>query len=107
MDIKILESGTPLQIMLIGKIFREDDFRKLNNIIAQCIKDKNTDIIFDLSRLSFISSQALGVFVKAYRILLESNGRLRLYNPRREVKEVIEISGISRIIPVCESEEDF
>ncbi|MBD3343865.1 MAG: STAS domain-containing protein [Chitinivibrionales bacterium] len=106
MDTKLFSSEKPFRVMLIGKLFRNEDFITLESIVSRCIEENRKEIVFDLSRMTFINSQGLGMIVKMFRIINESGGDLRLFKPPKDIKEIIDISGISRIIPVFSSEED-
>jgi anti-sigma B factor antagonist len=58
------------------------------------------EIMLDLSRLSFCDSTGVGTFVWLHRQATAGGGRLLLAAPRRQVREVLKISGVDRAIPV-------
>lgn len=61
--------------------------RQLAPVLAQPIKD----IVFDLAKLTFISSAGLRVFSNARKTLLERGGQASFVNLQPQIQEVFEI----------------
>ena len=57
--------------------------------------------IVDLSKVDFVGSMAIRMFVSVSRILREKQAKLALYAPKGMVNEVIEIARLKDIVPVC------
>ena len=62
------------------------------------------DVVLDLSGVGFVDSTALGAIVGASRSLRAGGGRLLLV-ASRDVRMVLELVGLDRILPVYESTE--
>ncbi|HHV78111.1 MAG TPA: anti-sigma factor antagonist [Firmicutes bacterium] len=63
-------------------------------------------LLIDLSEVSFMDSSGLGAILGRYRKLSLLGGKLFLIAPHGAVKSMLELSGIDRIVPVYDSEEE-
>ena len=57
-------------------------------------------LVVDLSRMDFIVSMALGVFVQTYTRLRQADGFLRLAAPQPPILRVIKMTGLDRLLPI-------
>lgn len=58
------------------------------------------DLLFDLEKVTFIDSSGLGVILGRYRKARENNGRVAISNASSRILKILELSGITRLIPV-------
>jgi stage II sporulation protein AA (anti-sigma F factor antagonist) len=56
-------------------------------------------ILFDLGSLTFIDSSGLGVILGRYRKVSESGGRAAISGAPTNIRKVMEISGLNRLMP--------
>ncbi|MDP9071450.1 MAG: STAS domain-containing protein [Actinomycetota bacterium] len=70
---------------------------RLEEVIAE---PGTSAVVLELSRLSFIDSSGLSAIVMASRKLGDRGGELNLSGPSPAVRRVLEITGISTVIPV-------
>jgi anti-anti-sigma factor len=59
-------------------------------------------VLVDLSRVSFISSTAVGLLAHLQRGIEQSGGRLFLTGPSRQVREVIDRCRIGDLLPLAQ-----
>lgn len=92
MKINISHDGNELTIVLEGR---------LDTLTSPELDDKLDEaldgvgkLIFDLSKLEYISSAGLRVLLGAYRVM-EEQGEMLVRNPTPAVMEVFEITGFS------------
>jgi len=64
--------------------------------------DEVNKLIFDLSEVEYCDSSGLSAILLAYRILQSEEGHIRLASPTKNVKSLIEISQLDRILPIME-----
>ena len=57
--------------------------------------------IVDLSKVDFVGSMAIRMFISVSRILREKQAKLALYAPQGMVNEVFEIARLKDVVPVC------
>lgn len=88
---------------LIVKVFGEFDLHAADYArrdIDKYIKTQGVKfIIFDLGDLTFIDSSGLGVILGRYRKISESGGRVAISGTPPAILKVMEISGLTRLIP--------
>jgi anti-anti-sigma factor len=59
-----------------------------------------TALVIDLRELGFMDSTGLGVLVHALRRMRDLGGELTLSAPTPATQKLLEISGLSRILPI-------
>lgn len=106
MEMKIFKKDDHAGILPVGKMCDLTDYEDLKNSIDTVKKEVHT-IVIDLSRITFITSQGLGLFISLSKMLQDSDKRLILFNPRPDIKKTIEIAGIDLVIKTVYSEEDL
>ena len=65
-----------------------------------------TNVVADLSGVTFMDSSGLGLLLKAFKRCKEAGGALVVLRPSAVVRELLAISKLSRLLPVAESEEE-
>ncbi|MBI2470808.1 MAG: STAS domain-containing protein [Planctomycetes bacterium] len=63
-------------------------------------------LVVDFSRLDYISSAGLRVFLIAAKKLKNVNGKIALSSLKPQIKEVFDIAGFSSIFSIFNSQED-
>jgi anti-anti-sigma factor len=63
-------------------------------------------IIFDMREVSFITSAGLRVVVMTAKQTAAAKGGLSIFGAQPAVKEVFEISGLAKIIPIASDEAE-
>jgi anti-anti-sigma factor len=64
--------------------------------------DEVNKLIIDLSEVEYCDSSGLSAILLAYRILQSEEGHIRIAAPTKNVKSLIEISQLDRILPIFE-----
>jgi len=59
-----------------------------------------TDVVVDLTHLSFIDSSGLGTLVGSWRRATNAGARLVVANPNEDVRSTLEITGLDQILPI-------
>ena len=77
--------------------------RKIDNEITRFLPRK---VIFDFSNVSFMDSAGIGMLLGRYKVIKMLGGQLELMNVNKQVEKVFEISGILKIIPLVNNEEN-
>lgn len=63
-------------------------------------------LIIDLSEVEYCDSSGLSAILLAFRILQSNEGQIRLAAPTKNVKTLIEISQLDRVLTVCDSVDE-
>ena len=77
--------------------------RKIDNEITRFLPRK---VIFDFSDVSFMDSAGIGMLIGRYKVIKMLGGTLEIKNCNKQVYKVFELSGILKIIPIIEDEEN-
>jgi len=70
-----------------------------------CIAEGQTTLVVDSGELAYVSSMGLRSFISVAKTLQSKGGALRICRLQGLVKQVFEITGLSRSLPVYESLE--
>jgi stage II sporulation protein AA (anti-sigma F factor antagonist) len=62
-------------------------------------------IIFDFTRTAFMDSSGIGVLLGRYKEMRAAGGRVSYYGAGKQVKRILEISGINRLVSGYEKKE--
>lgn len=62
--------------------------------------------VLDLSGLTFMDSSGIAVILKADRLLRQSGASLALERPPQQVRKVLEVAGLTQVIPLCRETEE-
>lgn len=68
--------------------------------------EESRKLVFDLSEVEYCDSSGLSAILLAYRLLQAEEGKIRIAAPTKNVRKLIEISQLDRILPICETVED-
>ena len=93
-----LENGIRL-IKLAGRLDSNGTYSVEVEFIRSC-QGENPHILVDLSKVNYISSIAIPMFVNTARSVAHRGGRMGLLSPQRNVLDVLDLVGVPQIIPV-------
>jgi anti-sigma B factor antagonist len=65
----------------------------------------STEVVIDLSQVTFLDSTGLGVLVRAHRRAGEQGARLRLVVTESTVRRVIDVTGLAGVFSLYDSLE--
>ena len=75
--------------------------RKIDNEITRYMPRK---VILDFNKVSFMDSAGIGMIIGRYKMIKMLGGELEIENATRNVRKVLEMSGITKIISLKEGE---
>lgn len=61
-------------------------------------------LVLDFKKVSFIDSSGLGVILGRYKKIMPAGGRIAIAGARPQIKRVLELSGVLKIINLFETE---
>lgn len=70
---------------------------KIDSYIVGC---KPQLVLLDLSAVDFMDSSGLGLILGRYNTSCEVGAEFRIYSPSRNVKKILELAGIERLIKI-------
>ncbi|MBR6543706.1 MAG: anti-sigma F factor antagonist [Anaerotignum sp.] len=95
---------------LIIKIHGEIDHHTVKELRRQIenafIQMGGRNIIFDYNDVSFMDSSGIGMLIGRYKELQVFGGRIALICVNEKIKELLKLSGLSKVITCFETLED-
>src|SRR5215467_5874921 len=79
---------------------------ELDELRKEVFEQSDSRVIIDLSRVTRIDSAGLGQLMSCYSHLVKNRGELKVLNPAPEVKKLLEMTGISTLIPAFNTMQD-
>lgn len=79
---------------------------ELDELRKEVLEQTDTKVIIDLSRVTRIDSAGLGQLMSCYSHLVKNRGALKVLNPKPEVRRLLEMTGLSTIIPAFSDENE-
>ena len=78
---------------------------QLHEEIDRQLQNGNNKLIIDLKNVPLLDSTALGVIILAFQVLQRTGGKLVLLSPQKAVSSVLEVTRLTSILEVYETEE--
>jgi anti-anti-sigma factor len=80
--------------------------RELDQLRREVLEQSDSRVIIDLSRVTKIDSAGLGQLMGCYSHLVRNSGAMKIANARPEVRRVLDMTGISMLLPNYSDEQD-
>ncbi|TEB06704.1 Anti-sigma F factor antagonist [Pelotomaculum schinkii] len=77
-----------------------------NNLEESLDREPARNIVLNLSKVSFVDSSVLGVFLGRYKRVSKNGGRVIIVSPQPQVRRILELSGLFRIMGESDSEAE-
>ena len=95
-------SGTALTVHLPAELDHCSS-QQLRQEIDRLIRVRNIrSILFDFGDTEFMDSSGIAVILKTDRLLRQTGGALALCGVPRQVRRVLDVAGLTNIVPVLE-----
>jgi anti-anti-sigma factor len=78
----------------------------LEELRREVLEQSDSRVIIDLSRVTKIDSAGLGQLMSCYTHLVRNQGTLKVLNARPDVKKLLDMTGISSLIPAFNDEQE-
>jgi anti-sigma B factor antagonist len=79
---------------------------ELEELRKEVLEQSDTKVIIDLSRVTRIDSAGLGQLMSCYSHLIKNRGALKVLNPKPEIRKMLDMTGLSTIIPTFQDEQE-
>jgi anti-sigma B factor antagonist len=100
------ESG-PLTILDIrGRITLGESSRSLLRVVEELVSAGHTRFLLDVAAVTHLDSSGLGTLLVGYNSLKAQGGSIGLLRASRHVRELLELSRLTTVFRLFESEED-
>ena len=100
MDISCIESGQDLVVKLKGELDHHFATEFKGIIDEKLNSGQVRKLTFDMEKLDFIDSSAIGFIIGRYKIIKKNDGKLEIINASHKIRRILDMSGIGKIINV-------
>lgn len=80
--------------------------RELEQLRREVLEQSDSRVIIDLGRITKIDSAGLGQLMGCYSHLVRNAGAMKIVNARPEVRRLLDMTGISALLPHYRDEQD-
>ncbi len=97
-QISELEHGLRL-ITLNGQLDGNGVYAVEVDFIRNCVEGEH-HVVVDMSKVSYISSIGIPMLIRTAKMVRGRGGKMVLLNPQHNVADVLDLVGVSHIIPI-------
>ncbi|MDU6359112.1 MULTISPECIES: STAS domain-containing protein [Zhenhengia] len=105
MNIEFCMHDTTLIVSLSGEIDHHTSVEIRETVDREYQKRRAKNILFDFSNIVFMDSSGIGLLMGRYRNVSICGGYVGLYNVPTKVDQILNISGIYKLMKLYESKE--
>jgi anti-anti-sigma factor len=99
--------GKFTMIHISGNLDTAETTKRLDNEIARMSREGQHHFVFNLERTTYLDSAGLSIFIHCLCDVQESGGSVFIIAEDSQVKSVLDMVGINRLITTYESKKDF
>jgi anti-anti-sigma factor len=107
MKYEIEDKGSFKMIHIIGNIDTEENTKKLDDDIFACIKNGHHHFVFNLEKTTYLDSAGISIFIHCLCDVQENKGSVYIIAKDNQVRKVLEMVGIDRLMKTYGSEAEF
>ncbi|MBV7273378.1 STAS domain-containing protein [Clostridium sp. PL3] len=101
-----IEEDFDVKIICLDKEFYLDSTEHFEIIINKSIEGKYKKVVLNLKNVEFINSSILGEILRFYKELMRLKGELVISSLCEDIKNLLEITRIDKIIKIFDSETE-
>ncbi len=101
-----IEEPTVALIVHLAGTFDTNGIEKFKEVIIPCFSENNLRFIVDCQNLTYVNSAAIKELLRIYQFTTQKRGALALIGVNTHIYEVLNLIGLTEIIPVYKTRED-
>ncbi|MCK5472227.1 STAS domain-containing protein [Candidatus Gracilibacteria bacterium] len=99
--------GKPYTFVPLTGCLDEHSLAEFSATIEPLLEDHHAYLVFDLGALDLVNSHAVGYFENIYRKLATTKKRMAFVNANTEIREILELVGLSKLAAMFDEEDKF
>lgn len=107
MKYELEQKGSFTMIHIIGNIDSTSKTKELDQEISALVEKGNHHFIFNLKRTTYLDSAGISIFIHCLCDVQQSNGSVFIIAEDNQVRRVLEMVGINRLIKTFDSEKEL
>ena len=100
LSVRIRKAGPITILDLAGRLQSGTTIDGFRGAVRQFIESDDPRLILNMAELDYIDSRGLESLVEVYETLQNNQGQLKLLNPTKRVRELLDITRLSAIFDV-------
>ncbi|MFS8512904.1 MAG: anti-sigma F factor antagonist [Planifilum fulgidum] len=105
LSVEVTDSRNVLVVRLAGELDHHTAAKVRNEIDEKLTTGLYTNLVFNLSGLTFMDSSGLGVLLGRYKRVSQLGGNMILCAVNPSIYRLMELSGLFKILPIYKSEQ--
>jgi anti-anti-sigma factor len=77
-----------------------------DTFVLSMVRDMARSVIFDLTGVAYIASMGMRNIIVCAKAIQDRGGKVAMYGPPPDVREVITITGVDSLIPLFDTEAE-
>jgi len=106
MNLKETEIDGIVVLELSGKVMGGPDANLLSEKLHELVDQKNTKVVADLSKVSWMNSSGLGILIGGLTTMRNNDGDLKLVNVTERIKSLLIITKLITIFETFDSVDE-
>jgi anti-anti-sigma factor len=107
MQYEVEDTGKFRMYHIIGNIDSDSSSKLIDDDISRCIAGGRHHFVFNLERTKYLDSAGISVFIHCLCDVQENNGSIFIIAHESQVRKVLEMVGITRLIKTYRSRKEF
>ena len=104
-ECRLEQSGRVLVVYLSGEIDHHEAARLRGQIDPRILSGDFARVVLDFSGVTFMDSSGIGVLLNRYKQMAGSGGSVVLYGAGTQVRRILHVGGLARLVPCFETKE--
>ncbi len=105
MEFNIKDLGEGIAVLALDGRLNMVTATKFREVMISAVAEGHTRIAVDLSKVVFIDSSGLGALIGGLKTARQAGGDLRIAAPNEQVKLVLQLTNMDRVLTAYESAE--
>ena len=106
MKVDFSMQGATLVVMINGEVDHHTSVALRENVDREFQKRRARSILFDFNNIVFMDSSGIGLLMGRYRTVAISGGSIALFNVKPKVNQMLELSGIYKLMRAYENKDE-
>lgn len=100
------DAGGVTVLELSGHIALGCEPEALRDCVKQLVTEKKRRIVMNVQKVTFIDSSGLGELVTSFTTVKKSGGSLKLANPTKRFREILQVTHLLNVLELYNNEEE-
>jgi anti-anti-sigma factor len=100
------QSGPVSVLAVSGKLVSGEPSTSFRSAVEEILKAGNQRIVLNFAEVSYADSAGIGALAVNFSTVKSAGGAMAMVQPQERVREVMEITRLTQLIPIFETEQE-